>query len=302
MPRTSYLARPLVARARAATAAVALAITSTGGASTAVALENGHLADRAASTTAAAPGASRAAKSTARAVELDVRQAAPPTGYTTFVNSGAAVLHISVVSDAGGSLVDGTPRVAQAGDRAVRYPRHSDEVTAPHAVIQIVDRRGADDLDPGSGPFRFGADFILDAVSEDTQPGGRDNGDNLVQRGRFNQASQYKVQLDHRVATCRVKGSLGAVSVSSSIRPVPGTWYRVRCIREADELTIVMTSWQYGVPSTVRASASGPIGVVSPASRTIPVSVGGKLARRGVIDTASDQFNGRIDNVFIRVG
>jgi hypothetical protein len=245
----------------------------------------------------------RSTKAVPRVLELDIHQPAPPNGYTTFTNTGAAALRISVITDGGGALVDGRPRIDPTSDRAVRYPKHDADVDAPHAVIQVVDRRGADDLDPGTQRFRFGADFNLDDVSEDAAPGGRDNGDNLIQRGLFNQPAQYKIQLDHRIATCRVKGSLGAVSVSSSVNPVvPGTWYRVRCVRVGDQLTLVVTRWQYGIPTKVSRSASGPIGVVSPPRRTIPVSVGGKLRRRGVIDQASDQFNGRIDNVIIRVG
>jgi hypothetical protein len=241
-------------------------------------------------------------KAPPRELELDIEQAAPSGGYTSFVNSGSAVLRVSVVTDDGGALLDARPRIDPASDRAVRYPRYDGDPAAPHAVIQIVDRRGADDLDPGLQPFRFGADFNLDTLSEDAEPGGRDNGDNLIQRGFFDQSAQYKIQLDHRIAMCRVKGSLGAVEVSSPVHPVPGTWYRVQCSRRDNQLTIVVTRWDDGMPTSLRQSAIGPIGVVSPVSRTIPVSVGGKLARRGVINEASDQFNGRIDNVFIRIG
>jgi hypothetical protein len=297
MPRTSNRAPQRAARAGAVLASLALAVTS--------APDAGAARTTFAETTPdAISTSSRAAdpKASARALELDIRQAAPSAGYTTFVNTGSAVLHISVIADDGGTLVDGPPRVVSADDRAVRTPTHVDDPNAPHAVIQIVDRRGADDLDPGLQPFRYGADFNLDEVSEDAEPGGRDNGDNLLQRGLFYQQAQYKIQLDHGVATCRVKGSLGAVSVSSSVHPVPGTWYRVRCVRDGDQLTIVLTRWQDGLPTSLRESASGSIGVVSPARPTVPLSVGGKLARRGVVDYASDQFNGRIDNVIFRVG
>lgn len=303
MPRMSRRPLQRVLRAHGVAASVAVALIAAAGAG--IPRTAAHAATAAADDAPSAAVRSRQAetdpKSTFRALELDIREAAPPTGYATFHNSGSAVLHISVVTDDGGALVDGRPRIDPATDRAVRYPRHSDS-NAPHAIIQIVDRRGDDNLDPGLQPFRFGADFNLDKVSEDAGPGGRDNGDNLIQRGLFDQQSQYKIQLDHRIATCRVKGSLGAVSVSSSVQPAPGVWYRVRCIRQDDQLTIVVTRWQNGLPTSLRQSASGPIGVVSPARRTIPVSIGGKLARRGVIDAASDQFNGRIDNVVIRVG
>src|SRR4051812_42672459 len=154
------------------------------------------------------PPSSTAHKDIVRALNLDIHQAAPLSGYTTFANSGNTVLSISVVTDDGGLLLDGRPRINPKVDRAVRTPQYTSDPSGPHAVIQVLDRRGTDDLDPGAGPFRFGADFNLDAVSEDSGPGGRDNGDNLIQRGLFNQQAQYKIQLDHDTALCRVKGSL----------------------------------------------------------------------------------------------
>jgi hypothetical protein len=302
MHRTSR--RPLKRAVRASAAVASLALALTGAADVGLLRAAAHTTPQAASrpsTGVDARAAEAHAKSGARQLKLDIRQTAPPSGYTTFANSGTTALHISVVTDDAGALVDGRPRVDPATDRAVRYPRHG-AVDAPHAIIQIVDHRGPDDLNPGLQPFTFGADFNLDKVSEDTEPGGRDNGDNLIQRGLFDQQTQYKIQLDHRTVTCRVKGSLGAVSVSSSIQPTPGIWYRVRCLRQGDLLTIVVTRWQDGLPTSLRQSATGPIGDVTPARRTIPVSVGGKLARRGIVDDASDQFNGRIDNVIISIG
>jgi hypothetical protein len=307
MPRTSKLSLPRCARSSAAVAAAAALALSLTTASGAVAVTE-------AATSLAAPTPDRllapsadsrahtGAKTSNDQLDLRIRRSAPRSGYSTFANFGAAALKISVVEDDGGTLVDGNPRVHASRDRAVRYPRHTSALNAPHAVIQAVDLRGPDDLAPRGRPFRFGADFILDKVSEDAGPGGRDNGDNLLQRGRFNERSQYKVQVDHRVATCRVKGSLGAVSVSSSLRPLkPGHWYRVRCVRVADRLTIVLTTWGHAGVRTVRDARAGSIGAVSPGRRTAPVSIGGKLARRGVIDTESDQFNGRIDNILLRI-
>jgi hypothetical protein len=244
----------------------------------------------------------RAADQPRSPLALHAHETAPPAGYKTLVNSGSSAMAVSVVTDDGGGLFDGKPRVASGEDKAIRYPRYSDAADAPHAVVQVVDRRGPDDLNPKSRQFRFGADFILDAKSEDSAPGGRDNGDNLVQRGRFDQRAQYKVQVDHRVATCRVKGLRGVVTVSSRTNIAPRTWYRVRCVRDGSVLRIVVTTWAGGSPVSVTDSASGPTGDLTPSRRTVPLSVGGKLDRPGLIADASDQFNGRIDNVVIRVG
>jgi hypothetical protein len=303
MPRLSHPARPRIAQLLVS-ASLALALTPAAGIGAGDAVAATPHMSKAGSRTGTQPArdGSVGPKARVRPLALHIQQAAPPSGYSTFVNSGVAALDISVVSDDGGVLVDGDPRVRPLHDRSIRYPMHSSGVNAPHAIVQVVDRRGRDDLDPGSRPFRFGADFVLDRVSEDSGPGGRDNGDNLVQRGLFDQRAQYKVQLDHRVASCRVSGSLGAVAVSSSVRAVhPGSWYRVRCVRAGSRLTIVLTTWGSGGRTKTRDSKTGQIGSVSP-RRIVPMSIGGKLARRGVVDRASDQFNGRIDNVIVRIG
>jgi hypothetical protein len=305
MPPTSHIARPRAAQSFVVAASVLLVLAPgvALGAATGTAVARPDPSN--ASTrpvTQARHGGGLAAKALVRPLALRIQQAAPPAGYSTFANSGSAALGITVVRDDGGALTDGNPRVHPVRDRAIRYPRHTSEVNAPHAVVQVVDRRGDDDLNPGSRAFRFGADFVLDKVSEDAGAGGRDNGDNLLQRGLFGQRAQYKVQLDHRVPSCRVKGSLGAVSVSSSVRRVrPGVWYRVRCVRVGSQLSIVLTAWSSSGQAKTRDSATGPIGAVSPRP-SVPVSIGGKLAKRGVIDDASDQFNGRIDNVTVRIG
>jgi hypothetical protein len=301
MPRTPHLARPRAAQYFVLAASVVLSLAPSARVTTAAASPD-PLSTPPRTSSPAAHRETAAAKAPVRPLALHIQQAAPPSGYSTFANSGNAVLGISVVRDHGGVLTDGNPRVRPLEDRAIRYPRHSSEVNAPHAVVQVVDRRGSDDLSPGSRTFRFGADFVLDRVSEDSGSGGRDNGDNLLQRGLFDQGAQYKVQLDHRVPSCRVKGSLGVVSVSSSVQRVrPEVWYRVRCVRVGSQLSIVLTAWSSSGQTKTRDSATGPIGAVSP-RRSVPVSIGGKLAERDVINHASDQFNGRIDNVVVRIG
>ena len=238
-----------------------------------------------------------------RPLALRFDEAAARAGYTTFLNSGTAALNVSVIAENGGQLTLGRPRLASSGDHAVRYPAYSSAADAPHAVIQIRDRSGTDDLNPGTREIVFGADFRLNRVSEDDPPGGRDNGDNVLQRGLYDQQSQYKVQVDHRIAMCRVKGSAGVLTVASSGSPVePGVWYRVRCRRSGETLAIRLTTWQDGVATSVLDTVTGPTGDVSPARRSVPVSVGGKLAKADLIANTTDQFNGRVDNVVIKIG
>jgi hypothetical protein len=120
----------------------------------------------------------------------------------------------------GGTLGEGAGRDGAGSNRAVRFPAHSAATDAPRAVVRVVPE-GPDALDPGTGRFESGADVVLDATSESGAVGSTDNGDNLVQRGLFDDLSQYKVQLDARRPSCRVKGSAGTVFVTASMS-VPG--------------------------------------------------------------------------------
>jgi hypothetical protein len=221
--------------------------------------------------------------------ELDLRFEA--AGART--NSGVSVLTVRTVSAHGGTVrqVGGF-----GGGSAIRLPAFATG-SAPMAVMSAVDQQGQDDLSPGTARFRFGADFTLDAQSQGSSV---DNGNNLIQRGSFRAAMQYKVEIDGRRPGCRVKGSAGAVSVRSPREVTPDTWYRVKCLREGPTVTLRVvrladhTAWTY--------RRSGPIGSVQTPRRSLPLSVGGKVnARGGIATSSSDQFNGRIDNAFVNV-
>ncbi|HXH57210.1 LamG domain-containing protein, partial [Iamia sp.] len=151
------------------------------------------------------------------------------------------------------------------------------------------------------GRFEFGADVVLDATSESGAVGSTDNGDNLVQRGLFDDLSQYKLQLDARRPSCRVKGSVGAVFVTASMSVQPGRWYRVRCVRDGSTVSIAVTTWaDDGTPTVVTRSATGPTGDMAPSRPTVPLSIGGKLSASGESVTSTDQLNGVVDNVVLR--
>lgn len=205
--------------------------------------------------------------------------------------SGNADLRVRELTARGGDIdrVSGQP-----GGRAARFPRYR-QSDAPVAVISVVDESGGDDLAPGSRDFTFGADFALDRTSQGSST---DNGNNLVQRGLYNDPMQYKIELDGRQPRCRVKGSAGAVLVRSSLRVSPDVWYDVRCSRAGSRVVLEVTRLSNG--RTWRDARSGSIGSLQ-ISRTVPLSVGGKLAHATRIAGSSDQFNGRVDNVFLNV-
>lgn len=232
-------------------------------------------------------------------VRLLLDDAPPPAGPpTTFANSGSGTVTVSVATRDGGAL-ESLP--SGGADRDIRLPAHDPTEPAPRAVIRVVDEAGADDLDPGTEPFEFGADFLLDAVSQGGS-GTIDNGNNLLQRGLWNNVSQYKIQLDGGRPSCRVKGAAGAVAVSSPAVE-PDRWYRVRCRRNASTVTIEVTSWDAdGVPTTISRSNTGASGSMTPSDQSVPLSAGGKLNANGEVAGSSDQFNGMIDNVGLRLG
>jgi hypothetical protein len=83
----------------------------------------------------------------------------------------------------------------------------------------------------------------------------------------------------------------------------PGKWYRMRCYRESDGLTVTVRELgDDGWGRALSARVNGPVGTVSfPAS--VPVSIGGKVDAEGeLIKSATDQFNGWIANPAVQIG
>jgi hypothetical protein len=153
--------------------------------------------------------------------------------------------------------------------------------------------------------FTLGVDAKLDPASSGTS---YDNGNNLVQRGLFNAAAQYKLQLDGRRFSCRVKGDEGAVEVQSPLRISPKKWYRASCKRQrlyaGDRLVLkVAPIARDGSARQVTKTLSA---VTSVGNLDFPVgtpmSVGGKLNADSTISNESDQFNGVLDSAYLKVG
>lgn len=210
---------------------------------------------------------------------------------------GASDVVATVTSSGGGQVLPGPDRFSTG--HSLRLERFRPDEPATPAVVVVRPAAGASDsTEPGSRPFGFGAEFALDAV---TGVSDTDNGENLVQRGLFGAGSQYKIQLDDRVPSCRVAGSDGAVVVRADEQVQPEQWYRVRCRRAGDAVTLRVVTSEDGAKDVAQYVAHGPTGTLSYGPDDSPFSIGGKVDEQGhVLTQSSDQFNGLVDDVFFR--
>lgn len=217
---------------------------------------------------------------------------------TTVTSDGTSAVDVVLLTSKGGTVV--ARSTTATGGMSADFPAYDGSRGGVRAVVVATNRGATDALTPGAGPFTFGSDFKLDSVNRGTS---YDNGNNLVQRGLYSDTSQYKLQVDSGKASCRVAGDRGALMVTSSVRIVAGSWYRVTCSREevatGDRVAIrVLALAADGTRGavTTSTSAAGTIGTLSFALGT-PLSVGGKLVSAGAIADSADQFNGVVDNV-----
>jgi hypothetical protein len=236
------------------------------------------------------------APSSTNLVQLDFEDRAAPVGeiVPSVQNTGTGRLYAEVVTHAGGRVL----RAEGSGSGyALRFPGLDRDLDAPAAMLLLRSRDAEDFLSPGSEDFAFGADVLLDEESEDAPT---DNGNNVVQRGLFEDAVQYKLQVDHGSLSCRIAGADGAAVVTAPVVQ-PGEWYRISCERSNGD---VVLSWEPLGDSDEEAGSTvrrGTIGDVTFAAGT-PFVVGGKLDGNGQVTVeATDQFNGVIDNVWFTV-
>lgn len=257
---------------------------------------------------AAAPGGAASADQVVLRFD-DGRLAAPFTS-TANVGSLSARTSVAIVTDSAGAgrivAVTSSPGQAMAAD----FPPYS--AGGPRAVLVVRNVGGSDGMNPGSARLEFGADLLLD--SGVTSGGSSDNGNNAVQRGLYDDRAQFKLEVDAGRPTCRVKGSGGAVQVTARTTMAPGARYRVRCLRAAAANTVSISVAAFAADGSLGATAT--TAASTPAGRalgsltfvaTVPLSVGGKAyvnAASGSpkLMAASDQFNGAIDNVVLRLG
>ncbi|MGN6693318.1 MAG: LamG domain-containing protein, partial [Aquihabitans sp.] len=218
-------------------------------------------------------------------VRIGFDGAASPDGslVTSATNHGSAPVAFAVTTLDGGRLVSASARPGSSG-RAVRFPTFDPTAPSPRAVIRIKNAGSTDRLDPGTRAIQFGADFALDATS--ARAGSSvDDGNNLLQRGLWDDRTQLKLEVDNGRPICRVKGRSGEVSIVGSTTVQTGRWYRVSCRRSGSRVTLTLGSWSstgaYAARSWSKDAATGSL---TPSSPTIPWSVGGKLNADGTIN------------------
>lgn len=214
----------------------------------------------------------------------------------SLTNAGTLPVRVEIVTLGQGEVRTAPSEVGQG--YALDFPSYSAKDPG-FAIISVVGTGRDDVLSPGDDPFTFGADLAID----DNQTSGSegDNGDNLIQRGLFEGSGQYKIQVDHRRITCRVQGLSGAVIVKAKETVKPGEWYRSRCTRRGDDVTLAVAPLdENGEGEWTEVTETGPIGAVVMPDHT-PLTVGGKLAADGTLfPSSTDQFNGKIDRVVYR--
>jgi len=201
-----------------------------------------------------------------------------------------------VVTAAGGGL---TAAPGLEGGTAVRFPAYSAKPDGPDAIVR-VEPAGGDWMTPRQRDLDFGLDLKVDALSSGTK---RDNGDNVLQRGLYVDDAQFKIQLDHHVPSCVIRGTAGRVMTVLPQEVRAGQWYRFTCRRHDDTVTLAVSRLddQGQATDTRTATASGKIGSLDFSPLT-PLSVGGKLGPVGDPAAATDQFNGILANVHLSVG
>ena len=185
-------------------------------------------------------------------------------------------------------------RSALGGGLSLQLPWYSGTAGASYAALRVTPL-GSDWLSPGTSDFSFGADLQINATSQGTD---LDNGNNVVQRGLWDDPMQYKLEVDNNRPNCVFRGTEGRLSVRSSVTVEPKTWYQATCRRTAaDKVSITVVELGSAAKPVVTTNV-GPLGTLKAPAGT-PLSVGAKLTRDGqILRSATDQFNGRVDNVF----
>jgi hypothetical protein len=224
-----------------------------------------------------------------------------------FSSGGSGRVSAAVVTANDGMVRSVASRATQGA--AVQFPSFDATADGPHAVIKVVNATSTDDMAPLRRDFSWSADFRLAATSSSHADHSHDNGDNLLQRGLYDDA-QFKLDVDGRRPGCRLRGSTGGAGAVRVVAPVTvdsSSWYSATCSRAGDRLRIRVSRFGPGgaVQQTwtrTARSAAG-FGTVRWSNVHTPLAIGGKLSERGrIVMRATDQFNGVVDNVRLRFG
>lgn len=194
----------------------------------------------------------------------------------------------ATLKDTSGSGYQGTVRTRNGGKvrwvpgrdgsgGAARFPNRCTEpgCTQPTAVIEVA---GTGPVDPGGAPFAFGAAVSLRQLAP---------GANVLQKGRFSDPTQWKLQVDGGYPSCVFNDGRRRAVVRAPIELLPREWYDLECRKGRGYVSVV-------VNGTERARSDIALGAISSAS---PLYIGAK----GPGETNNDQFHGLVDDVFVRV-
>jgi hypothetical protein len=165
---------------------------------------------------------------------------------------------------------------------ALAFPSKCTVGVCPHVALQSP---SSADLNPGTRDIAYGADVLL-------PPGQTSTGQNVVQKGYSTTGSQWKLQIDGigGFPSCvLVDDRKPAIRIVTSAVPVAdGRWHAVGCRRSGPTLIVSVDDVARGVV-TVPATLS--------VTNSRPLSIGAKGAYHD-----NDQFNGALDNVWVRIG
>ncbi len=150
--------------------------------------------------------------------------------------------------------------------------------------------------DLGTSPFSFGADVYL------VGPPDNRAGENVVQRG-FAGSDQWKLQVDWHKPTCRFSDGPDTVIVprpADRVTLTSGVWYGLTCRRAPGNVfSLTVVDRRSGKTVLSRAVTAPSVGAVLP---TGPATIGAKKVSTTQDDSVTDQFRGRLDDVFLTVG
>jgi hypothetical protein len=185
---------------------------------------------------------------------------------------------LAVTSAHGGAI----RTVTHGQGTALLFPAKCTAKVCPHAALQAPTSA---DLNPGTKNFAYGASVLV-------RPGQTSPGQNVVQKGYAATSSQYKLQVDGvagRPSCVLVDVRRRGIRVAhSSVTVADGRWHAVECRRTGTVLAVF-------VDGTRRGALQVPAGL--DVSNTRPLSIGGKGAFAD-----NDQFNGALDDVWVRIG
>ncbi|MBI5090289.1 MAG: LamG domain-containing protein [Actinobacteria bacterium] len=222
----------------------------------------------------ATPGAEAGAPSTR--LLIDFGQAGTLTAGST-VADASGYGNVGTVKTKSGGAID-------TADTTARFPGRCTQEPCPNAIIEVP---SSGSLNPGTAAFEWGASILL--APDDTS-----DGENVIQKGLYGGAGgQWKLQVDKSAGkpSCVVSGKHNGTSrqvvLTSPVSVADGAWHQVTCRRTATAVALI-------IDGTTRATASMPaVNLTS----TAVVTIGGKNA-----STAdNDQFQGRLDDVFMRL-